>query len=145
MQRNNVFNFIKLGRFIERADMLSRIIEDQILRKENYVNKYYQNLQWSSVLRSVNGFESFKTINKDNLNQEIVLKFLIMEKLFPRSLRYCVEKLMEVQKYLPKSSPLKKDFSLLLEDFSNDDLYRSDKKMLKLLDNFQIILLEFSY
>ena len=65
MQRNNVFNFIKLGRFIERADMLSRIIEDQILRKENYVNKYYQNLQWSSVLRSVNGFESFKTINKD--------------------------------------------------------------------------------
>ena len=93
MQRNNVFNFIKLGRFIERADMLSRIIEDQILRKENYVNKYYQNLQWSSVLRSVNGFESFKTINKDNLNQEIVLKFLIKEKLFPRSLRYSVEKL----------------------------------------------------
>ena len=36
MQRNDVFNFIKLGRFIERADMLSRIIEDQILRKENY-------------------------------------------------------------------------------------------------------------
>ena len=62
-------------------DRLSRIIEDQILRKENHVNKYYQNLQWSSVLRSVNGFESFKTINKDNLNQEIVLKFLIMEKL----------------------------------------------------------------
>ena len=142
MQRNNVFNFIKLGRFIERADMLSRIIEDQILRKENYVNKYYQNLQWSSVLRSVNGFESFKTINKDNLNQEIVLKFLIMEKLFPRSLRYCVEKLLEVQKYLPKSSSLKKDFSLLLEDFSNDDLYRSDKKMLKLLDNFQLGLIK---
>ena len=49
---------------------------------------------------------------------------------------------MEVQKYLPKSSPLKKDFSLLLEDFSNDDLYRSDKKMLKLLDNFQLSLIK---
>ena len=80
MQRNNVFDFIKLGRFIERADMLSRIIEDQILRKETYVNKYYQNLQWSSVLRSINGYETFKTINKDNLNQEIVLKYIIMEK-----------------------------------------------------------------
>ena len=65
-----------------------------------------------------------------------------MEKLFPRSLRYCVEKLLEVQKYLPKSSSLKKDFSLLLEDFSNDDLYRSDKKMLKLLDNFQLGLIK---
>jgi uncharacterized alpha-E superfamily protein len=141
MQRNDVFNFIKLGRFIERADMLSRIIEDQILRKENHVNKYYQNLQWSSVLRSVNGFESFKTINKDNLSQEVVLKFLIMEKLFPRSLKYCVEKLLEVQKYLPKSSLVKKDISILLEDFSNDDLFRNDKKMLKLLDNFQLGLI----
>ena len=141
MQRNDVFNFIKLGRFIERADMLSRIIEDQILRKENHVNKYYQNLQWSSVLRSVNGFESFKTINKDNLSQEVVLKFLIMEKLFPRSLKYCVEKLLEVQKYLPKSSLVKKDISILLENFSNDELFRNDKKMLKLLDNFQLGLI----
>ena len=100
MQRNDVFNFIKLGRFIERADMLSRIIEDQILRKENFVNKYYQNLQWSSVLKSINGFESFKTENKENLNQEIVLKFIVMEKLFPRSLKYCENKLLEVLKYL---------------------------------------------
>ena len=142
MQRNDVFNFIKLGRFIERADMLSRIIEDQILRKENHVNKYYQNLQWSSVLRSVNGFESFKTINKDNLSQEVVLKFLIMEKLFPRSLKYCVEKLLEVQKYLPKSSLVKKDIRILLDGFSNDELFRNDKKMLKLLDNFQLGLID---
>ena len=141
MQRNDVFNFIKLGRFIERADMLSRIIEDQILRKENYVNKYYQNLQWSSVLRSINGFESFKLINKDNLNQEIVLRFMIMEKLFPRSLKYCVNKLLEVQRFLPKSPSIKKDISILLEDFTNEDLYKNDKKMLKVLDDFQFGLI----
>ena len=141
MQRNDVFNFIKLGRFIERADMLSRIIEDQILRKENYVNKYYQNLQWSSVLRSINGFESFKLINKDNLNQEIVLRFMIMEKLFPRSLKYCVNKLLEVQRFLPKSPSIKKDISILLEDFTNENLYKNDKKMLKGLDDFQFGLI----
>ena len=141
MQRNDVFNFIKLGRFIERADMLSRIIEDQILRKENYVNKYYQNLQWSSVLRSINGFESFKLINKDNLNQEIVLRFMIMEKLFPRSLKYCVNKLLEVQRFLPKSPSIKKDISILLEDFTNENLYKNDKKMLKVLDDFQFGLI----
>ena len=141
MQRNDVFNFIKLGRFIERADMLSRIIEDQILRKENYVNKYYQNLQWSSVLRSINGFESFKLINKDNLNQEIVLRFMIMEELFPRSLKYCVNKLLEVQRFLPKSPSIKKDISILLEDFTNENLYKNDKKMLKVLDDFQFGLI----
>ena len=141
MQRNDVFNFIKLGRFIERADMLSRIIEDQILRKENYVNKYYQNLQWSSVLRSINGFESFKLINKDNLNPESVLRFMIMQKLFPRSLKYCVNKLLEVQRFLPKSPSIKKDISILLEDFTNENLYKNDKKMLKVLDDFQFGLI----
>ena len=142
MQRNDVFNFIKLGRFIERADMLSRIIEDQILRKENFVNKYYQNLQWSSVLKSINGFESFKTENKENLNQEIVLKFIVMEKLFPRSLKYCVDKLLEVQRFLPKSPKIRKDMSELLIEFSYNDLYRNDKKMLKVLDDFQFGLIK---
>ena len=56
-------------------------------------------------------------------------------------LKYCVEKLLEVQKYLPKSSLVKKDISILLEDFSNDELFRNDKKMLKLLDNFQLGLI----
>ncbi len=142
MQRNDVFNFIKLGRFIERADMLSRIIEDQILRKENFVNKYYQNLQWSSVLKSINGFESFKTENKENLNQEIVLKFIVMEKLFPRSLKYCVDKLLEVQRFLPKSPKIRKNMSELLIEFSFNDLYRNDKKMLKVLDDFQFGLIK---
>ncbi len=142
MQRNDVFNFIKLGRFIERADMLSRIIEDQILRKENFVNKYYQNLQWSSVLKSINGFESFKTENKENLNQEIVLKFIVMEKLFPRSLKYCVDKLLEVQRFLPKSQKIRKYMSELLIEFSYDDLYKNDKKILKVLDDFQFGLIK---
>ena len=142
MQRNNVFNFIKLGRFIERADMLSRIIEDQILRKETYVNKYYQNLQWSSVLRSINGYESFKSINKDNLNQEIVLKYIIMERLFPRSLKYCENKLLEVLKYLPRSKKILDTSRTLLKDFSNNNFYKNDKKILKLLDNFQLGLIK---
>ena len=141
MQRNDVFNFIKLGRFIERADMLSRIIEDQILRKETHVNKYYQNLQWSSVLKSINGYESFKTLNKQNLNQEIVLNFMIMENLFPRSIKYCVDKLGEVQKYLPKSVEIKKVIKILLDGFSESNIFKNDNKILKQIDNFQLGLI----
>ena len=141
MQRNDVFNFIKLGRFIERADMLSRIIEDQILRKETHVNKYYQNLQWSSVLKSINGYESFKTLNKQNLNQEIVLNFMIMENLFPRSIKYCVDKLGEVQKYLPKSVEIKKLTKILLDGFSKGNIFKNDNKILKQIDNFQLGLI----
>ena len=80
-------------------------------------------------------------INKDNLNQEIVLKFMIMEKLFPRSLKYCVDKLLEVHRFLPKSPSIKNDISMLLENFTSEKLYDKDKKMLKLLDDFQFGLI----
>ena len=79
MHRDHVFDFVV--EVIERADMLSRIIEDQILRKEAKIPKYYENLQWMSVLKSVNGFESFKKINKGELKQSNVLDFMVKLKI----------------------------------------------------------------
>ena len=64
-----------------------------------------------------------------------------MEKLFPRSLKYCVNKLLEVQKFLPKSPSIKNHMSVLLENFTSEDLYIKDRKMLKLLDDFQVGLI----
>ena len=81
-------------------------------------------------------------IRDRNLNQEIVLKFIVMEKLFPRSLKYCVDKLLEVQRFLPKSPKIRKDMSKLLIEFSCNNLYRNDKKMLKVLDDFQFGLIK---
>ena len=92
-------------------------------------------------MRSINGFESFKLINKNNLNQEVVIKFMIMEKLFPRSLKYCVNKLLEVHKFLPKSPSIKNNISKLLKNFSSESFYIKDRKMLKLLDDFQFGLI----
>ena len=86
--------------------------------------------------------ESFKTINKENLNQEVVLGFMIMEKLFPRSLKYCVDKLIEVQKFLPQSTNIKKITKSLLKNLEKNNVYKYDKKILKHLDNFQFGLIK---
>ena len=105
-------------RFIERADMLSRIIEDQILRKEARIPKYYENLQWMSILKSINGFESFKKINKEELRRDNVLNFIFKLKEFPRSVTFCINRLIAVSNYLPKSDDLEKKLVSLKKGIS---------------------------
>ena len=142
MHRDHVFDFIKLGRFIERADMLSRIIEDQILRKDARIPKYYENLQWMSILKSINGFESFKKINKEELRRANVLNFIFKLKEFPRSITFCINRLIAVSNYLPKSDDLEKKLVSLNKGISKINQKSPDKQLLKIIDAFQMDLID---
>ncbi|MBD62942.1 MAG: hypothetical protein CMD68_02555 [Gammaproteobacteria bacterium] len=143
MHRDHVFDFIKLGRFVERADMLSRIIEDQILRRDSRISKYYESLQWMSILKSINGFESFKKINKGELRRDNVLNFIFKLKEFPRSITFCIERLISVTKYLPKSDDLRNKLIKIKGRASKINQKSTDKQILELLDVFQLGLIDF--
>ena len=142
MHRDHVFDFIKLGRFIERADMLSRIIEDQILRKDTKIPKYYENLQWMSILKSVNGFESFKKINKGELRRSNVLDFMVKLKEFPRSIVFCINRLIAVTKYLPKSESLELKLVKIKKQVVKLNEKSTDKQILVMLDLLQLGLID---
>ena len=142
MHRDHVFDFIKLGRFIERADMLSRIIEDQILRKDTKIPKYYENLQWMSILKSINGFESFKKINKGELTRSNVLDFIVKLKEFPRSITFCINRLIAVTKYLPKSDDLEKKLVKIKKQATKINNKSSDRQILEYLDLLQLGLID---
>lgn len=142
MARNDVYNFIKLGRFIERADMLSRLIEEQILRKEAYVSKHYENLQWMSILKSINGYESFKILNKEELRRINVLPFIIKDKNFPRSLIYCLDQTIRPLKELPSSKESLKVISKLKDATKNIKAISTDKQIKDFVDFFQKVLID---
>ena len=142
MHRDHVFDFIKLGRFIERADMLSRIIEDQILRKDTKIPKYYENLQWMSILKSINGFESFKKINKGELTRSNVLDFIVKLKEFPRSITFCINRLIAVTKYLPKSNDLEKKLVKIKNQATKINKKSSERQILEYLDLLQLGLID---
>ena len=61
---------------------------------------------------------------------------------FQQNLKYCENKLVEVLKYLPRSKKILDTSRTLLKDFSNNNFYKNDKKILKLLDNFQLGLIK---
>ncbi|MCX6893943.1 MAG: alpha-E domain-containing protein, partial [Verrucomicrobia bacterium] len=89
--------FSEAGRFIERADKTSRILD---LRYHTLpprglpkVVNQTDALEWSAVLRSCSGWDAFKSIYGAEVHPRHVAEFLLLNEDFPRSIRFCVERL----------------------------------------------------
>ena len=87
--------FTQLGKLLERVDVTCRIIETKfsILRSaDNLMAGAMRNIQWMAVLRSCCSIEAYRRQHVGDMDPHRVASFLILERTFPRSIRYCVEK-----------------------------------------------------
>ncbi len=86
------WQFIRLGRMLERADKTSRILDLKyfiLLPSVNDVNTPLDDIQWGALLKSASAFESYRRVY-NHINYDSILQFLVLEKDLPRSIRYCV-------------------------------------------------------
>lgn len=91
--RTPMWRFFELGRFLERADNTSRILDVKyfmLLPEVSAVGSALDMVQWASVLRSCSGFEAFRKSRRGQLNLERVLDFLVRDPSFPRSIAFSV-------------------------------------------------------
>ncbi len=96
MLRNEVFNFARLGTFIERADNTARILDVKyyvLLPSVAWVGSSLDNVQWDTLLRSVAGNRVYSWLNAGTMDPRDIARFLILDGRFPRSLTFCAEKL----------------------------------------------------
>lgn len=87
------WHFANLGRLIERADKTSRILDVKyftLLPNVLDVGTTIDDLQWSAVLRSVSGFEVYRKRYR-GITVPRVVEFLILDREFPRAVRFCLE------------------------------------------------------
>ncbi len=92
MSRDKGWYFANIGRFLERADKTSRILDVKyftLLPHVSDINTTVDDLLWSAVLRSVSGFEMFRK-RYHTLNIERIIDFLVLDTRFPRAITYCV-------------------------------------------------------
>src|SRR5882762_2524740 len=89
--------FAQVGKFIERSDKTSRILD---LRYETLPEKgapkavnQEEALEWSAILRSCSAWDAYKTIHGAEVNPVFVAEFLLLNEDFPRSVRFCVDEL----------------------------------------------------
>jgi uncharacterized alpha-E superfamily protein len=96
MLRNEIFNFARIGTFIERADNTARILDVKyyvLLPSLSWVGSSLDNAQWETVLRSVAGDRAYRWLNAGRLDPRGIAQFLILDGRFPRSLVFSYEKL----------------------------------------------------
>ena len=96
MLRNEIYNFARLGKFIERADNTARLLDVKyyvLLPAVSYVGSSLDNAQWDNVLRSLSAERAYRWLNAGRMDPRSIAEFLILDGRFPRSLAFCYGKL----------------------------------------------------
>ena len=98
MLRNDIYNFTRLGTFIERADNTARILDVKyyvLLPSVSHVGSSLDNVQWETILRSVSGLRAYRWLHGGEITPTGIAEFLILDRQMPRSLSFCFNKIVE--------------------------------------------------
>jgi uncharacterized alpha-E superfamily protein len=96
--RNEGFEFIQFGKYMERADKTSRLLDVKyhiLLPKVTDVGGAVDAAQWQAVLRSTSALEGYRRFYVADILAWKVAEFLIFQESFPRSIYFCVDQLRQ--------------------------------------------------
>ncbi|MGP4059256.1 alpha-E domain-containing protein [Halobacillus sp. H74] len=145
MTRGTPYTFIKVGKWLERAEKTARILnvtcEKNIKETNVGTNHYYY---WLTALQFLNGYDAYIKEHPPTMESKHVLSFLIKEETFPRSIRYCMNHVMEAVYNVEggKISHYSEDLFQMLEVIQNE-IYETDieemdmEQLMSFLDHFQ--------
>ncbi len=103
MLRNDIYDFARLGTFVERADSTARIIDVKyyaLLPAPSFVGSRMDNVQWETLLRSVSAHRSFRWATNGDYSAANIADFLILDRRMPRSLAFCAAQICDNLEYL---------------------------------------------
>lgn len=96
MLRNDIFDFCRLGTFLERADNTARILDVKyyvLLPSISQIGSNLDNVQWETILRSVAGMRAYRWITQGETSPVGIADFLIFDTRMPRSMAFSVGKI----------------------------------------------------
>ena len=98
LSRDLSWQFSRLGRLLERADKTTRILDVKyflLLPSPEEVGGVLDELQWIALLRTAGAYQMFRQSQQRAIVPEQVASFLLLDPIFPRSVRYCLERISE--------------------------------------------------
>jgi len=105
MSRNHAYNFIQIGKQIERADMTSRTLEmTSLLVSDTHSEQMrkHKGILWGSLLKAISAQQMFLHEKRTSIEPDKVLDFLITDKALPRSLSFSLASIGSYLKLLPE-------------------------------------------
>jgi uncharacterized alpha-E superfamily protein len=98
LSRDHSWQFSRLGRLLERADKTTRILDVKyflLLPSPEDVGGVLDELQWISLLRCAGAYQMFRQSRQQMIEPKAVASFLLLDPSFPRSVRYCLERIKD--------------------------------------------------
>lgn len=92
MAHNIAWHFLNVGRLLERADKTSRILDVKyfnLLPRLEDVGTAIDDLQWSTLLLAISGFETYRREHQ-LMDVEKIVAFFLFHRTFPRSIYSCI-------------------------------------------------------
>ena len=96
---------------IERADKTSRILDVKyylLLPSIDELGGVLDELQWISLLRSAGAYQMFRKAEQNSIRPNAVARFLLLDPIFPRSVRFCLDGINETLKLI-EFNPIPKE------------------------------------
>lgn len=106
MSRTDEYRMLRLGRLVERADMTTRVLgvaAAAILQEEEAtgVEVHHDEIRWMNVLRSLSALQMYQRAASGPIDGREVVRFLLSDPVFPRSVRWCLAEIRVLLGGLP--------------------------------------------
>jgi uncharacterized alpha-E superfamily protein len=141
MSHNNPYLFISLGRYLERADMTTRILDlASLLLSESRSNelRQYETILWMNILKSLNALLMYRQYVRSRVNGGDVLNFLLLNKNLPRAVACCIRELSSCINKLPNHDGLPGKLLVLSDTVQAIDTRQTTQLELReILDDLQ--------
>jgi uncharacterized alpha-E superfamily protein len=107
-ERGTSYYFMNVGKYLERVNLIADFTSLKLIEIGNTSDNLEKSFYWKNLLLSIGGYQLYLKTHKSNFNQNHVITMVFQEKLFPRSVYYCVNKLSRHITHLIEDNELEK-------------------------------------
>ena len=96
LPRDLGYEFMTVGQLLERNENVARLLDVKyhyLLPRAEDVGGPIDLLQWAAVLRSASALEAYRRVYGNAIAVDRVVELLLFDPTFPRSARFCVDRL----------------------------------------------------
>lgn len=124
MSHGPAYQFVRLGRSLERADMTTRLIDvaAAIMMTGREDLKLHNNGVWRALLRSLSAYQMYRQYVRRRIAGPDVVAFLVLDRQFPRAVLHCVSVLDEAAAALPRAEPARQKIAAIRERLEGIDV-----------------------
>jgi uncharacterized alpha-E superfamily protein len=138
------YQFLRLGRNLERADMSSRVLDvgaASLLDPAASTSAEFGVVRWMGVLKSLSAHQAFRQQGHIGLRGRDVIAYILRDQLFPRAVGYCLMTAHEALQKMPLNTAPLRELAQLTHDIEQVDVAMlTSQRLHDFIDRLQVAL-----